>query len=487
MALGAAALAWLSATTAQAASSAQDPGVTSIALTPYVPTPAAPGALASIGARLDLGVKLQDFQTSLQAAVESAPGGLTGGPALPVWGAAWTGETVRLTTTWTPSPVARLDASVTDQLRRDLAPANPFTAGGGDQVLSTRTLSAQAAATLTPFKPIALQLGGSAASGVTDNQLWAPQATADAATGLRTDTARLFAGLTWRPVARLSLNVGDALESRGVAWRGAGVQAASFAYPAPHLTATLTPWSQARWTVTVERAISALDPAQFAAFAQAEGLLTAGAFQPDREWRSVVSLRQSLPGAVTLSATLTQARLESVTDLGPVGQTQAPTAIGGGSRRAIDVSVAAPLDLPFLPSLTLSGRGSWRASSVTDPFTGVLRPLSGEVPYRAQLSLGGALAQLPITWALKAQVTGPSSLFQMSEVDTLSIDTGLGGSLAYRAGYLVLGLQVDNLVGGSRSDISQRFSGSRASGARDGTAEIHGDSRAVRITLSKAL
>jgi hypothetical protein len=470
-----------------AAAPGPDPGLPIVNLTPYVPSATADGASTSLGARLDVGLQRNDFQTSLQAALETAATDVDGGPRSTTWGQAWWGEKIALTGAWTPTSAARLDLSLADQSRRDLVPGVPFLAGSAGQILSTRTQTTQAAATLTPFTPLTLQVGGSASQGVTDTQAIDALAATGASTSLQTSAARAFAGLTWRPVSGFSLDVGEALEARGVAWRGVGADTARFSYPAPHLTAAFRPWAQAEWTFSVARVVSAFSADQFAAFAQASGPTAAGAFQPDREWRSMLSVKQTLPGAMTVSASFTQAQLESVTDFAPVGQVQAPSSIGGGRRQAVDVAVATPLNLPFLPPLTLSGQGSWRASQVTDPFTGAPRSLSGEAPYAARLSVGGALDTLPVSWSLKADVTGPASVFQMSQVDTLTAGVGLGGSLAYRAGALTLGLQVDNLVGGVRNDISQKFNGSRASGALGGTAESHSDSRAVRITLRKSL
>ena len=475
------------ASAAAASSAGSSPDSASLSLTAYAPVAATPAG-SSFGTRLDLGLQVDTLQASVQAAVEGGQAPLSFGFAAPLWGQGWSGQKVQITSVWAPTPLAHLDLILGDQLRRDLVVANLFTPGSADQAVITRSRSADVTASLSPATPFKVQFGAATTSSVIDTQTLAAAAMAPTAVNaLQTDTRRAFAQLTWSPGPPLTLDFGEALESRGVAWRGAAQDAATYGYAAPHATATLTPWPQGQWSVSLERAIAPLDPAQYATFVQAEGQPTAGAFQPDREWRSVVSLRQTLPGAVTLSASLTQARLESVTDFGRVGQTQAPKDIGGGSRQAVDVAIAAPVQLPGWPLLNLNGQASWRRSQVTDPFTGDPRPLSGESPYQAQLGVSGSMKVLPVTWNLKAEITGPQSLSQISQVDTLTAAAGLGGGVDYRAGSLTLGLQVDNLVGGARTDISQHYAGDRAFSPPDGTALIHSDSRAIRFTLRKAL
>jgi hypothetical protein len=233
--------------------------------------------------------------------------------------------------------------------------------------------------------------------------------------------------------------------------------------------------------------VSAPNAAQFASFIQASGRMGAGGFQPDHEWRYVAGLKQTLAGAVTLSASLTQSNLQSVTDLGPVGAGQAPVGIGAAERRRVDVALAAPLSLPGVPQAQFSAKADWLDSQVTDPFTGQRRPISGDAAYRAELSLGGALRAAPLTWALKAQFTGPQAIYQMSQVDLISPAAGLGGTIGYRAGPVTVGLQLDNIVGGGRTDTSLTYTGSRAFDLLDGQRQTRDDGRAVRFTLTRAL
>jgi hypothetical protein len=275
------------------------------------------------------------------------------------------------------------------------------------------------------------------------------------------------------------------VESLGVASLGAG--GASYAYVTPHISSVLKPWADAEWTVSVERSVSQPAAAQYASFIAAPDRPADVSFQPDHGWAYTAALKQTLPGAVVVSANLTQSQLQSVTDLGPVGTTQAPVSIGAGQRRQVDFALSAPVPTPWSGPLKLSASAGWLQSQVTDPFTGARRPISGDAPYKAELNLAGGLGKLPLNWALKAQVTGPQAIYQMSQVDLISQTAGLGGTLAYKAGPLTVGLQLDNIVGGARSDTSLTYAGSRVFDIQDGSHETHDDSRAVRLSFSRAL
>lgn len=442
----------------------------------------------SVGGRANLDLRLDNLETKLQANIES--GGLEVGPdplGASAWGQSWTGGQAQLTAIWSPSGTARLEVSLSNQLKRQLSQLNPLAPGVSGQLTSTQTGSAKVAAILTPVTPLELQFGGETTSGGVDTLVYAPAGGSPTASNLRSDTARVFADLTWRPVARFSLEAGDAVETLGVAVTGTS---AAYAYPTPHVVGTLTPWADGEWKIGAERAVTAPNAAQFATFASV--LATAvrsepASFQPDRAWRYTASVRQTLPGAIVVSASLIQSNLESVTDLGPVGGGQAPVSIGAGQRREVQVAFSTPVALPYAPGAKLSATAGWRQSQVTDPFTGLRRPISGDAPYQAEIDLTGVLGSLPVNWGVKAQLSGPQSIYQMSEVDTLSPSAGLGGVINYRAGPVTVGFQVDNLVGGLRTNTSLYYSGSRASDVIDGVRQTHDDSRAFRLSFTRAL
>jgi hypothetical protein len=461
---------------------AADPGPFSIAA--YTPS----ADQASVGGRANFAFQLNDLQTSLQASVEG--GGLAGDGADPfavtARGQSWTGSQAEMTTTWTPSDVARLEISLSDQLKHSLTQVDPLAPQMPTQATNTLSQSAKVTAVLMPLAPVELRVGGEATSGEVDVPATPIAGVLTGASSLRNDTGRVFADVTWKPLSRFRLTAGEGVQSLGVASQGVG--GASYAYVTPHVSGVLTPWSNAEWTLSVERSVSQPAAAQFASFMGVAGRPADVSFQPDHGWSYSAALKQTLPGAVVVSANLTQSDLQSVTDLGPVGATQAPISIGAGQRRQVDVALTAPVPVPGSAPLTLSASAGWLQSQVTDPFTGVRRPISGDAPYKAEVNLaGGRVGKLPLSWALKAQVVGPQAIYQMSQVDQISQTAGVGGTLAYKAGPITVGLQLDNIVGGGRNDTALTYAGSRAFDVADGVHETRDDSRAVRLSFSRAL
>jgi hypothetical protein len=447
-----------------------------------------PSSTDTVGGRASLDLNLSSLQTSVQASVEGGGVQTADDPfAMAQRGQSWTGSQARLTTVWTPGPAASVEFDLTNQLKRSLSQLDPLQPQIPGQLTSTQSQSAKLTASLTPFSPIELHIGGEATSGSVDTVAFPVLGVVAAASNLRNDTGRAFADVTWKPGPRFSLQAGDGLETLGVAAGASGGSGATYAYLTPHVAGAFTPWTDAEWSLSAEHAVAPPDAAQFAAFITTPDRQAAASFQPDRAWRYVASVKQTLRGDVSLSASLTQSNLQSVTDLGPVGLIQAPVSIGAGQRRQVDLAVSAPLPLPWLPPARLSASADWLRSEVTDPFTGARRPISGDAPYRAQVNLTGQFAKLPLTWALKAQVSGPQAVYQMSQVDLFSPTAGLGGALNYKAGKLVVGLQLDNIVGGGRTDTAITYAGSRAISLPEGVHQTFDDGRAVRISLSRPL
>jgi hypothetical protein len=208
------------------------------------------------------------------------------------------------------------------------------------------------------------------------------------------------------------------------------------------------------------------------------------AFAPDQAWRYQASVSQKLDQA-EVSATITQSRLQAVTDYGPTGTGEAPMDIGGGARREVEGVISAPLKLFGLSGTTLRARTSWRDSEVRDPFTGQARRASGETPYDAQLSLTQTASDL--RWGVTAQAVGAARIYQMSQIVTRSANTGLGAFVEYDPGPLKVRLNLDNLVGGDRLEQTTYYAGSRAYGQASGVDYTRTSDRVIGLTLTRPL
>ena len=310
----------------------------------YAPSPDP----SSVGDRATFVFEAPGLQSSLEATVEGGgaqvtPDALTASAV----GQSWTGGRTALTTTWTPLDGASVELDLANQFKRAITQIDPLAPQVPGQLTNTQSQSAKLTAALAPVSTMSLQLGGEVTHAGVQPPAFAAAGLLSAPSDLRNDSARLFTTLTWKPTARFSLEADEALETLGVAAQGPAGASAAYAYPAPRVAGTLTPWTDGALTLSAEETVTAPNAAQFASFIQTADRNDA-AFQPDRARRYVASLKQTLGGAVVVSASLTQADLDSVTDLGPVGGGQAPVDIGAGQRRRVDLSLTAPSFLPGL-------------------------------------------------------------------------------------------------------------------------------------------
>ena len=384
---------------------------------------------------------------------------------------------------WTPSSATKLEVDMTDEFHRSLQWAAPYLTPGEDQDALSRQQSARAALSLQPLRPLTLQLGGETSRDIEQTSVVSPGSAAF--TWSETGAQRAFSTVKWTLIPGLSLEGGGAAEIFNVGWRGADAGLQNYAYLTPKAAANLAAWPGGQLQISVERVVSPVNATQFGSFIDtAERPLDAAAFQPDHEWRYTGKLDQKLAG-VDLSASYIHALLQSVTDFGPAGAGQAPMSIGGGQRDQLDLGLNAPLEAVGLASATLTGKASWRASRVIDPFTQTPRRLSGETPYQAEINLAQSLPAAHLRLGVKAQVSGAQTTYQMSQLSTLSPTGGLGGFLDYSAAGVAIHLQLDNLVGGGRTDRETYFIGSRSLDDVDRAIDTRQDSRAVAISLQK--
>ena len=85
-------------------------------------------------------------------------------------------------------------------------------------------------------------------------------------------------------------------------WTAApGVGGASYAYVTPHVSGVLTPWTNAEWTLSVERSVSQPAAAQFASFMGVADRPADISFQPDHGWSYSAVLKQTLTGHFTIT------------------------------------------------------------------------------------------------------------------------------------------------------------------------------------------
>jgi hypothetical protein len=452
------------------------------------PQPEAP----MVGGQADLRAKLQSLQTNLQVNVQSGVDRPDDGQ---FWrpsfaglrtGGSWNSGRVGLGAVWEPSPKAKLEFSANNQIRLQLDPVVSLTSDPTQGYLRSTQSVARVAATLAPFAPFNLQVGGQTL-GQSERRSTVSSAGLVGSDLLRTQARQVFSNLQWRLLPSVHLEGGGQIETIAVDWQGASARRGAYTFFEPRFAGTLTPWTGASWRIGVERAVSPIRTDQFLSFAQATDRTTSARFGPDQEWRYQASLQQRLAGGIDLKATLTRARLERVTDLGPVGTGQAPIEIGSGERQQIEAAIAAPVRLFGLPVLAVKANGVWRVSQVEDAFTGAGRRLSGETPYAVELLVSPQAAGEVVRWGLRAHASGATNSYQMSQVTTYSATAGLGGFVTYAPGPLTIQLRLDNVLGGGRDERNVYFAGPRLLNTIDRISDGHSTDRAVRILLGRRL
>lgn len=448
-----------------------------VALEPY-------SAPAAVGSRAQLSASLGAVDTSVSAAIERGGNGVSGAGG-DAWTdiynpSAWVSDDVRLGANWSGGG-ARLSVEAGDRQRWTRSVGAPLVSSADSQLAvdGARYLKVHAGAQLDSFD---LQLAAESATTALDTE-----AASAGATRLWVTSRRLGANLAWKPNSRISLEGGETAQTFSAGWRGAGSLDAQDAYLTPSVALTLTPFADAQWRLEAEETLTPLDPSKFAAYAQIATPGAAYTAQPDRGWRYGLKLQHHLPGGVTLTAQADDWRLASVTELGPVGAGEAPVGIGAGERRQVALNLAAPLNGLGVPKGAVAGEVSVATSQVQDPFTGQRREMSGESPYRAKLSVSGALAAPDLSWRLTAQADGPQSVYQMAQVTSLGPSAGLGGALTYGAGPMKISLELDNVLGGLRDVTTSSYAGPRSEDSLSSVVRRKDDSRAVRLAFRRGL
>lgn len=450
-----------------------------VALEPY-------GAASQLGSRAEIAAQQGPLDASLAAALERGGGRLNLGDT-PVGmvqiPSSWRSENVRFQARWAVSSDTEINISAENGARRAYNGASVFGAAGDGQLTRDETRSAEIRA-IARLNRLEAQVG--AENEISAFSIQPGDTSADSSRNWL-NSRRLFGKLAWRPSARISLEAGQAVQDFTVGWQGAQTITSSGAYVTPNAAVVLHPWDRTTWRFDAEQTLTPIQPGQFAAYAQLASAGTGAAPQPDRGWRYGARVEQQLGGGVTVAAGVSDWRLDSVTELGPVGAGEAPVGIGPGGRQQLDVNLTAPLAPIGLPGATLAGDLTLRRSHVQDPFTGERRSFSGESPYRAQLRLSGAVPATELNWSVVAQADGPQTLNQMSQVTNLGATAGLGGAVSYGAGPVTVSLELENLVGGSREVTTYSYAGSRADAALADVIRRNDDSRAVRISLKRAM
>jgi hypothetical protein len=334
-------------------------------------------------------------------------------------------------------------------------------AGLSSTAATTTTDSATATATAQPLPDVGVTMGVSQSREVSaqDN---VPTGGAAQNSTVSTDDRKAFASADWSPLPYLQMNAGVTSQAMSVSARSATSAGDEYRYTQPQLSATASLWDGAKVKVSGEDVVSSVNPYDVAALAQAAGTNSDLRVIPNREWRNQATVSQNFDNGGTLSATVTQARIESTTELGltPDGAA-APMSIAGGTRRQLDANLSMPLSGVGLYDTTISSQATLRQSQVRDPVTGQMRRVSGEIPRQASVKVTHKDDDRHLEWGVKGSLGTAQNFYQPAQMTALRTGSGVGAFVTYKPGKYTVSLNADGLIGGARSQVDTFYSGTR--------------------------
>ncbi|MGD0192967.1 MAG: TonB-dependent receptor [Rhizomicrobium sp.] len=242
-------------------------------------------------------------------------------------------------------------------------------------------------------------------SGFVDDGVAVPLPSANA--DVNEKRGEVFGEGTWKISDAWTLDAGARFEFSTIAETGYTDLSRSFFYPKPRAVLTWTPEEGTQIRLRYERVLGQLDFNNFIASSNlAANGVTAGNpdIEPDQHDQYEISYEKDFWDKGALIVTLMHEQIYDVQDLVPVtgtsGVFDAPGNIGTGQNNQVDVEFTVPLDKIGLTNGLLKTTNIWRFSSVHDPVTGELRPISGERPQDIEWTLTQDIDSLKSTWGV---------------------------------------------------------------------------------------
>ncbi len=282
---------------------------------------------------------------------------------------------------------------------------------------------------------------------------------------VREDRGEAFADATWRPRATLTLELGARVEASKISSTGDVTSSLEFVFPKPRAVVTWSPDAADQLQLRIEREVSQLDFADFAASGTLGLGVHAGNPQltPPQDWviEATVDRRFWGGGDVSLAARrywLTDAidRAPFCADASgaivqppcnPADAFDAPANIGSGSREELSAALTLPTDKLGLKNGQLIARATWRHSQVIDPSTHLPREISGLHPVDAELHFTQGLPRWRSHWGLDAFSAWRQTNYYFNEVDVQRLGLWVDAYFEYQPRHdLALKLEADNIA-----------------------------------------
>ncbi|MDO1559268.1 hypothetical protein Q0812_07490 [Brevundimonas sp. 2R-24] len=205
-----------------------------------------------------------------------------------------------------------------------------------------------------------------------------------------------------------------------------------------------------RTRVAVERQVSQLNFDDFVTVAEiANDRVSTGnaEIEPERTWRLSLMGERRLFEQGSIRATLNLDHVQRVVDRVPLGPGQdAPGNLGDGRRIGLDVQAGVPLGPLGIPGGRFDLRWLVQDSDVTDPYTGLDRYFSSEVPWFLTAQFRQDLAGGDWAWGVDYIADGANESYRRNEIDRFDTDNyNFGAFVERRLGRITVNFSVDNM------------------------------------------
>ena len=223
-----------------------------------------------------------------------------------------------------------------------------------------------------------------------------------------------FGKATWRIRPDLTIEAGLRLEASTITQSGDADLEKSFFFAKPRVQVTWTPMPQNQVRFRFERELGQLDFGDFAASAELSDDQVFGGnvdLEPEQRWISELVYERRFLGDGIVSIGYRHDEIIDVIDRLPLpGNLSATGNIGDGALDQLAVNVIVPLDWAGFSGGQFQFRNTWNHTEVTDPTTGLTRPISQVRPSQP----GFTVSQDITSWKLNWSVTYLDSLQQIS-------------------------------------------------------------------------
>jgi outer membrane receptor protein involved in Fe transport len=234
----------------------------------------------------------------------------------------------------------------------------------------------------------------------------------------------VFGKAVWRPTAHWTVEGALRQEGSEISSTGDVTLDKTLSFTKPRLSVAWAPDAQTQVRLRLERVVGQLDFEDFTASSSlGSGVLTAGNpnLVPEQAWVSEVAVERRFWGAGAAVLTLRHSALTDVIDRAPVftptSVFDAPANIGEGTKDELIASLTLPFDKIGMKGAQLRGQSTWRRSEVTDPTTGLSRPITKLRPQEWEAHFSWDMPQYKLNWGVDAFGARRQTYYRSNEIE----------------------------------------------------------------------